>query len=269
MTGVLAGIKVIDMGHVVAAPVAGATLADWGAEVVKVEPLAGEISRNVRANVASDQSEFNWNFQYLNRNKKSLALDLKTEPGREILYRLIKESDIFISNYESSALAKLQVNYEVLRQFNPRLIYGLLTGYGTEGPDKNERAFDFSAGWARSGAMYMIGEPGSTPAPQRGAMMDMVTAAHIVGGITAALFHRERTGEGQKLELSLYHSSVWTMAHDIHSALVGKTNPRHDRSKPPNPLSNSYRTKDGRWFWLVMLRSDLSWPDFCRAVSKS
>jgi crotonobetainyl-CoA:carnitine CoA-transferase CaiB-like acyl-CoA transferase len=178
MAGVLEGIKAIDMGHVVAVPAAGATLADWGAEVIKIEPLDGELARGIGTRyrmvdekvVPVDDSEVNWVFQYLNRNKRGLALNLRTDPGREVLARLIKKTDIFMTNYEANTLKTLKADYETLSRFNPGLIYALLTGYGTEGPDRDERGFDYSAGWARSGAMHMVGEPGSVPPPQRGGM---------------------------------------------------------------------------------------------------
>ena len=276
MAGVLEGIRVIDMGHVVAVPAACATLADWGAEVIKIEPLTGELARGLGPSyrmvdgkvVPMDESEVHWVFQYLNRNKKGLALNLITDAGRDVLYKLIEKTDIFLTNYEANTLTKLKADYETLIRFNPSLIYGILTGYGTVGPDKDERGFDYSAGWARSGAMHMIGEPGSIPPPQRGGMMDMVTGGHMVGGVMASLLHRHKTGNGQKLEFSLYHASVWTMAHDIQSALAGEPNPKHDRTKPRNPLFNSYRTKDDKWFWLAMLQPDPSWPDFCQAIER-
>lgn len=269
MTGILEGIRVVDMGHVVAVPAAGATLADWGAEVIKVEPLSGEMARGLVGRlIKMGGGEFNWYVQLLNRNKKGLAVDLKTESGRDILYRLVERSDVFISNYELSTLKKFKLAYTNLSQLNPKLVYGVLTGYGTVGPDKDERGFDYAAAWARSGMQYLIGEPGSAPPPQRGGMMDRVVGAHIVAGILAALLHREKTGRGQKLEFSLYHTGVWTLAEDIQAALAGMPLPKHDRTQASNPLWNQYRTKDDRWFWLAMLQSDLSWPDFCRAIER-
>ena len=276
MAGVLEGIRVLDMGHVVAVPAAGATLADWGADVLKIEPLTGEMARGVRRRRRVDKEpgdeedipQINSYVQLLNRNKRGLAVNLKTEPGRDILYKLVREYDVFMSNYEASALKNLKVDYESLSKINPRLVYGILTGYGTVGPDRNERGFDYAAAWARSGAMYMMGEPGCIPPPQRGGMMDRVVGAHIVGGIAAALLHRERTGEGQKLEFSLYHAGVWTLAEDIQPALMGTPLPKHERAKSPNPLWNSYRTKDDKWFWLAMLQPDLSWHDFCQAIER-
>jgi crotonobetainyl-CoA:carnitine CoA-transferase CaiB-like acyl-CoA transferase len=273
MAGTLEGVKIVEMGHVVAVPAAAATLADWGADVLKVEPLTGEMARGIRRPVAEDAPSAglpsrNWYFQVLNRNKKGMAVDLKTEAGRDIVHKIVQGADVFMSNYELATVAKLGMDYETLCRLNPKLIYAILTGYGTAGPDKDERGFDFAAAWARSGAMYMMGQPGSIPPPQRGGMMDRVTGAHIVGGVCAALLHREKTGEGQKLEFSLYHTGVWTLAEDIQPALLGRRLPKHDRASARNPLFNSYRTKDDKWFWLAMLQPDLSWHDFCQAIDR-
>lgn len=270
----LEGIRIIELGHVVAVPAAGAMLADWGAEVVKIEPLWGEMIRGIKKSLSVDTAikfdggAVHWVFEYLNRNKKSLAVDLKQESGRETLYKLLQKADVFISNYEFGSLEKLKLDYASLSHLNPKLVYGVLTGYGTAGPDKDERGFDYAAAWARSGGQYLMGEPGSPPPPQRPGMMDRVVGSHIVGGILAALLYREKTGRGQELRFSLYHSGVWTLAEDAQSALVGTPLPKHDRTKAPNPLWNTYRTKDNRWFQLVMLQSDLQWPGFCRAMQR-
>jgi crotonobetainyl-CoA:carnitine CoA-transferase CaiB-like acyl-CoA transferase len=273
MAGVLEGLKVLEMGHVVAAPAAGATLADWGAEVIKIEPLTGEMARGFGHPITPEEIAWtespdyvNGYFQFLNRGKKGLALDLRTASGQEVMSKLVAWADIFFSNYEVKTLVKLGMDYETLRRVNPRLVYGVLTGYGTTGPDKDERGFDYSAAWARSGLMYMIGEPGSIPAPQRGGVMDRVTGAHMVGGLLAALYRANITGEAQKVEFSLYHTGVWTMAEDVQVALMGREPQRHDRTAARNPLWNSYQTGDGEWFWAAMLQPDLSWGDFCRAL---
>ncbi len=274
MMGLLEGIKVIDMGHVVAIPAAGATLADWGAEVIKVEPLSGEMARGIGIGPGGGRvveyagGEVNWVVQMLNRNKRGLALDLKKPSGKEVLGQLVAVSDVFMSNYESSALRRLGLDYTSLSKINPRLVYAVLSGYGTVGPDKDQRGFDFSAAWAHSGIQYLIGEPGSPPPPQRAGMMDRVVGAHAVGGILAALIGRQRSGRGQELELSLYHTGVWTLASDIQSALIGQPMPKHDRTQARNPIWNTYRTADDRWLWLSMLQSDNQWPDFCRAIGR-
>jgi crotonobetainyl-CoA:carnitine CoA-transferase CaiB-like acyl-CoA transferase len=243
------------MGHFVAVPSGAAVLADWGAEVLKIEPLTGEPQRGI---MALSPSPVNWRFEVHNRNKKSLALDLKTEKGRDILYTLVKASDVFMSNYELAALSGT----------NPRLVYALLTGYGTEGPDKDRRGFDMAAAWANTGMQYLLSESGSIPPTQRGGVMDRTVGFHMVAGILAALLHRERTGQRQLLELSLYHSGVWMLAADLQVALGGLPVAPYDRDKALNPLVGKYRTGDDRWIQLVMLQSDLSWHDFCQALER-
>ncbi len=274
MAGLLEGIKVIDMGHFVAIPAAGATLADWGAEVIKVEPLTGEMLRGAVRVSGADRvieypgGEVNWIVQMLNRNKRGLALDLKKPSGKEVIFKLIAESDVFMSNYESGALRRLGLDYVALSAINPRLVYAVLTGYGAVGPDKDQRGFDFSAAWAHSGMQYLIGEPGSPPPPPRGGMMDRVAGEHAVAGILAALLGRQRTGLGQELEFSLYHAGVWTLAEDIQSVLINRPMTKHDRTEPDSPLWNTYRTSDDRWLWLSMVQSDVSWSDLCRAIDR-
>lgn len=272
--GALGGIKVIEMGHVVAVPSAGALLADWGAEVIKVEPLSGDMLRGLESFMGVsrrkkfDYGEIHWEVEYLNRGKKSLAVDLRHDSGKEIIYKLVKGSDVFISNYEVNVLKKLKMDYPTLSQINPKLIYGVLTGYGPVGPDKDERGFDYSAAWARSGMQYLIGEPGYPPPTQRPGLMDRVTGGYVVAGILASLLYRERTGKGQELDFSLYHSGVWTIATDIQGVLMGLPAPKNDRLKAPNALWNYYRTKDDKWFMLAMLQSDLYWPAFCYAIER-
>ncbi len=273
MAGILESLKVLEMGHVVAAPAASVMLADWGAEVIKLEPLTGDMARGIGTAItpeekarAQEQGNVGYYFQFLNRGKRGVALNLKEEAGKAILSKLVCWADIFMSNYEMNTLYKLGADYDALSEINPRIIYAILTGYGTVGPDKDERGFDYAAAWARSGLMYMIGEPGSIPPPQRGGMMDRVVGSHMVSGVLAALYHRDRTGQGQKIEFSLYHSGVWTDAEDIQPALMGREPVKHNRATARNPLWNNYRTKDDRWFWAAMLQPDLSWGNFCRAL---
>ncbi len=275
MEGLLKGIKIVDMGHMVSVPATGRILADWGADVVKVEPLSGEMYRGNRTSGGVDrvlrfkEGEVIYLFETLNLGKKGIALDLRQEPGRDILYKLVQKSDVFISNYELGALNKLKADYQTLSQVNPKLIYAVLSGYGSVGPDKDERGHDFTAGWARCGAQYQSAlEPGGIPPPQRPGLGDMTASMHMVAGILAALLHRGKTGRGQEMKLSLYHSAVWAFIVDIQSALMGRPFPRWDRTKQINPLANNYRTRDNKWFQFTMLQSDLLWPGFCRAIER-
>ena len=269
MTGILEGLRVVDMGHFVAVPSAGAVLAEWGADVLKIEPLTGEPQRGVKTVLLKlTGSEVNWRFEVHNRNKRSLAVDLTKEPGRDIVYKLVERADVFMSNYELSALKKLKMDYATLSQLNPKLIYGVLTGFGTVGPDKEQRGFDFVAAWARTGMQYLLGESGGPPPQQRGGVMDRTVGVHMVAGLLAALLHREKTGEGQELQFSLFHSGVWTLAADLQVALAGLPLTIHDRTQSPNPMVNTYIDKDGQWFQLANLQADLQWPGFCQAIER-
>lgn len=262
MKNILEGLKVISMEHMEAAPAASVWLADWGAEVIKVEPLHGERWRG-GSRVAD-----NWAFQLLNRNKKSLSLNLATDQGKGIFDNLIKESDVFISNYQLDTLKKLQADYDSLNKINPGIIYAFLNGYGTKGPDKDEKAYDFTAAWARAGFQYIMGEPGNAPVRQRGGMMDRTAASHIVAGICAALLHKYKTGKGQLVEVSLYHSAVWTLALDIELCLMGRPAVKRSRTNPVTPMINSYQTKDGRWFQLSMPSNNVTWSDVFKIIEK-
>ncbi|MFC1952535.1 CaiB/BaiF CoA transferase family protein [Chloroflexota bacterium] len=272
MAGVLDGLKVISMELMEATPAATCWMGDWGAEVIKVEPLTGDQYRGTRriqgasAYLNINGAEVNPRFQMLNRNKRSLAVDLKQDAGREILYKLVKEADVFTTNNEEKALNNLKADYDTLKQVNPKIIYAFLNAYGTKGPDKDGPGYDRVSAWARAGFQYLIGEQGDTPPTQRAGMMDRTVAPHVVAGVLAALYHREKTGEGQKLEVSLFHSAIWTLAGDIQVALVAQQLPKDDRTRVANPLWSSYRTKDDRWICVGMLRPDPYWGSFCKAM---
>lgn len=274
MTGILEGVKVLEMGHAIAMPAASAMLADWGADVIKIEPLTGDMIRGTQKTLGTrgifdfNLGEVNWAVELHNRNKRGLALDLTKELAREALYRLVKKSDVFMSNYEVNAIKKLKVDYATLSQINPRLIYAVITGYGMVGPDKDERGFDFTAAWARTGMQYMTGDPGSPPPMQRPAVMDRTAGAYVTAGILGAIVHRDKTGKGQEVHCSLYHTGTWSMALDIQAALMGTPLSRHDRTKSANPLMNPYQAGDGRWFLLVMPQSNIFWPMVCRVIER-
>jgi crotonobetainyl-CoA:carnitine CoA-transferase CaiB-like acyl-CoA transferase len=180
----------------------------------------------------------------------------------------VRQSDVFLSNNELNALSRLKMDYETLKQINPAIIYAFVNAYGTEGPDRDGPGYDRVSAWARAGFQYSIGEPGSIPPSQRSGMMDRTVAPHLVAGVLAALLHRARTGEGQKLGISLYHSAAWTLAGDIQMALVGQPLPRDDRARASNPLWSHYLTGDGRWLCLGMLRPEAYWGPFCRAIER-
>jgi len=271
LSGVLEGIKVIEMGHLLAIPAAAVIMADWGADVVKIEPPNGEMSRGIK--ILPDQEDpaaqlpsNNWYFQVLNRNKKAMAVNLKTEAGRQIVYQIVRESDVFMTNYELSTITDLGMDYEILKEVNPKLIYASLTAYGTVGPDKDLRGLDWTAGWTRSGIMHVNSQPGSVPTPPVPGMVDRVAGSNIVGGVCAALLHKEKTGQGQQIEFSLYHTGVWSILDDIQPELVGQRGDRHHHATPPSPTMNSYRTRDKKWLWISGLGS--TWETFCEAIER-
>ena len=271
MAGVLEGVKIVEMGHIVAIPTASAMMGDCGAEVIKIEPLTGDQSRQFRG------KEMNPGFYLHNRSKKDIAIDLKQEAGRDIVHKLVKESDIFLTNYRMGSLGRLKMDYESLSQINPELIYGIVTAYGAEGPDKDMPGYDFAAGWARSGIQYMLSTPGVPPPTSRPGIIDRVSSMQIFGGITAALFHREKTGKGQNVEFNLYHAGVWMVGADIMDAIVGVPLRINDPSKSANPFYDTYKTQDDRWLQLTAAdryaaASDPEgrtfWSAFCKAIDR-
>jgi len=259
---------------VIAMPATTATLADWGADVIKVEPIWGDWQRSLvsfnhtQLALNFDKGEIETHFELVNRNKRSVALNLRTEPGREIMHQLLKDADVFVANYSLEVLQRFGLDYPSLKDRYPGLIHCLLTGYGSKGPKAKDRGYDFVAAWTYGGLMSLVtADPNSPPAIQRPGMMDMVAAAHMTSGICAALYHKMKTGKGQSLELSLYHAAVWTLGTDIQTALYGQLPRLWDRVRMPNPMFNSYRSKDGRWFMLDDPNQDF-WAPFCRAIGK-
>jgi crotonobetainyl-CoA:carnitine CoA-transferase CaiB-like acyl-CoA transferase len=273
MSGLLEGVKVIAFDQVVAAPAATAVLADWGAEVIKVEPLWGDWQRSlVSFNrtpliIRNDRGEIELHFELLNRNKKSIALNLRTEKGREVMYRLLQDADVFVTNYSVDVLEKFKLTYADLKDEFPALIHCLLTGYGAKGPKAQDRGYDYVAAWSYGGLMGLVtADPDIPPAIQRPGMMDMVASAHMTGGICAALYYRQKTGKGQALELSLYHTAVWTIGLDTQINLYGYPPKVWDRTHNPNPMYNSYKAKD-RWMMMVHPNQEY-WAPFCKAIGK-
>lgn len=265
MAGPLSGIKVVELGVWVAGPSCAAILADWGADVIKIEPPEGDPFRGLGAAFGA---AMNPPFELDNRGKRSIALNLEVEDGRHIAGALIDSADVFVTNMRPRALEKYGLTYEQLKDTNPRLIYCQVTGYGPESPEANRAAYDVGAFWARAGVVAGLTPEGAEPPLQRGGMGDHMTGANAAGAIAAALFHRERTGEGQRVAVSLTRIGVYMMGWDTNTQL--RTNlpsmPPFDRRHAPNPLINPYRDSEGRWFWLLMLQGDRHWPDFLRAL---
>ena len=270
MTGPLEGIRVVECGGYLSAPSAGYILGDLGAEVIKIEdrvkgdPVRGMSSTFGRGMIMPDGT--NILFETANRNKKSVTLDLRKEKGKDLLYHLVAASDVFNTNYSLSAINELAIDYQTLKKYNPKLIYGLATGYGTQGPGTEKRAFDTIA-QARSGIMYTVGDPDGPPLQIAGAVFDQVTGTLLVNGILAALIARDRQGIGQQVDVSLLGSGIHLQAYNINVALLrGRPMPRPSRKTLKNPLANHYQCADSKWLLLSEAQSDRFWHSFCLAL---
>lgn len=272
MAGALEGIKVIELGHWGVIPMGTAIMADCGAEVIKLEnPDGGDWIRGFASieGISLERKGIHVTFELMNRGKRGMVVNLREEEGRQIVYDLVKGADVFATNYQQPVLEKLQMTYEVLSKLNRGLVYAHLTAFGKKGPDGNKPGFDYSAYWARSGVMAKLANVGAPPSTQRPAYGDSTTAMMIAAGVSMALLHRNRTGEGQLVDFSLYGTGCWTGNFDLQIYLMsGEEFPNTDRKKARNPLWNTYQTKDGRWMQFVMVISDLYWGEMCKSLGK-
>jgi len=267
MAGPLDGVKVVELGVWVAGPAAGCILADWGAEVLKIEPPGiGDPGRTFSRMLGGDLP-FNPPFEMDNRGKRSIVIDLAKPAGRNLALELIDGADVFLSNVRRSALVRIGLDPTRLLERNPRLVYGAISGYGFEGPDADRAAYDIAAYWARSGVAGMLTQPDQTPPFQRGGMGDHQAGLSLAAGISAALFARERSGRGQLVSTSLLRQGVYTLSFDFSIALrYGVNVGVADRTKMGNPCVNSYCDAEGRWFWIVGLEGERHWPPLARAA---
>jgi crotonobetainyl-CoA:carnitine CoA-transferase CaiB-like acyl-CoA transferase len=267
-SGLLAGIKVIDCGTYVAGPAAATVMSDFGAEVIKIErPGGGDLWRLFSSLPGTAKSDLDWCWTLTGRNKKSVALDLLRPDGREVLMRMVKTADVFVTNYQRTLLEKFRLTWEDLRAVNDRLIYAHLTGYGDAGDDADEPAFDALAYWARSGLMMSVtGVDGSPGAPRPG-MGDHPTSMSLFSAIMLGMYNRERTGRGSKVGTSLMASGAWANACDIQAKFCGGVFPERGTGKhPPNTLTSAYLTRDGKPFLLVAIDPDNEFPRLCTAL---
>jgi crotonobetainyl-CoA:carnitine CoA-transferase CaiB-like acyl-CoA transferase len=268
MTGPMEGIRVVELGVWVAGPAAGGILADWGADVVKIEPPSGDPARTFASMLGADLP-FNPPFELDNRGKRSIVVDLSREDGRAIAEQLLARADVFITNVRLGALEKLGLEPDNVTTRHPSLVYAAITGYGMEGADRDRAAYDISAFWARSGLAHLLTSPGGEPPFQRGGMGDHGVGMAAAAGVAAALLARERTGTGQVVSASLFRHGAYTISFDLNTALrLGLSIGVGSRQAIGNPVINSYRDAEGAWFWLVGLEGDRHWPDVARAVGR-
>jgi len=251
---IFSGLKVVDLSSFVAGPGAAVILSDFGADVIKVEPPNGELWRmvnKVQGYVPMAKEAYPWHLN--NRNKRGLALDLKSPDAEKILEHLVKWADVLIVNTPHQARKKLKLEYEDIAQWNSRLIYADLTGYGEKGPDADLPGFDVTAYWSRSGLLSLIRDAGSPPTLPFGGTGDSPTAVGLFAAIVTGLYRRERTGKGSYVTTSLLAQGVWSASVAIQAALCEATfSPQHDRKNPANAGMNIYKSSDDIWFLLVV-----------------
>jgi crotonobetainyl-CoA:carnitine CoA-transferase CaiB-like acyl-CoA transferase len=264
---IFSGLKVVDFASFIAGPSAAVILSDFGADVIKVEPPNGEPWRNGQKLPPQPHSEEPYPFQLANRNKRGVALDLKAASAQQVLQRLAKWADVFIINTPHQARKKLKLEYDDVAQWNPRLIYADLTGFGEKGPDAALPGFDLTAYWARSGLLSMTRDAGSPPTWPVAGSGDNATAVGIYGAIVTALYRRERTGKGSYVTTSLLAAGVWSAGVFIQAALCGANfYGLHDRAHPANAALNIYRSSDGTWFVLIVTPDKI--PTVLKAIGR-
>ena len=271
MLKVLDGVRLIEAAEWFFVPGAGTVIADWGADVIKIEhPTRGDPLRGlISSGIIPGATGLNFFIENGSRNKRSLGLDLGTDRGREILYRLVEKADIFLTSFTPQARRKLKIDVDDIRAVNPQIIYAKGSGQGPRGPEAERGGFDAGSFWSRGGVAHMLSEPGKPPIMQRAAFGDTIGATFIAGGIAAALYHREKTGHGSVIDVSLLGTAVWLMAPDILAALLlGHDLPHNDRTRAPNPLMNTYLCQDNTWLMLMMLTPMRHWDEFCKAIER-
>jgi crotonobetainyl-CoA:carnitine CoA-transferase CaiB-like acyl-CoA transferase len=265
------GLRVIDAASFIAGPVATTILADFGAEVVKIEPPDGDIYRHRTGGPGVPESPYNYRWIVDNRTKRGLALDLRQPEGREVLYRLVQRADVFVTNTPLDSRARLRTRWEDLQPLNARLIYASVTAYGEHGAEAARGGFDATALWARTGLMDLVRpSPDAPPARSLPGMGDHPTGVTLFAAIMAALYQRERTGQGTMVSTSLMANGLWWNAIQVQAALSGaRVEPRPPREAAASAVANLYRCADGRWFLLNLVAEDRDWPRLVAAIDRA
>jgi formyl-CoA transferase len=262
---IFADLKVLDAASFIAGPAAATALADFGADVIKVEPPAGDLQRMLSSVPPSPRAHANYSWHLANHNKRGMCIDLKSGGGTTILRRLVEWADVVITNAPHGAREQLHLGYDEVSAWNPHVIYADVTGFGDTGPDAKLPGFDLTAYWARSGLLSSTRDAGAAPTVPIPGSGDYATAVGLYAAIVTALYHRERTGKGTSVGTSLLAGGVWAAGTFVAGALAGgRSYGLHNPNAPTNPLINPYRSSDGRWFMLVA--SPPHWPGLAQAV---
>jgi crotonobetainyl-CoA:carnitine CoA-transferase CaiB-like acyl-CoA transferase len=269
MSGPLQGVKVIEMGVWVAGPAATGLMADWGADVIKVEPPTGDPQRFVFGALGVADQKGVPPFEIDNRGKRSVVLDLRNEEDLQKMFALLEDADVFVSNVRPAGLARMGLDPDSLTKRFPRLIYGQLTGYGATGPDVDKAGYDIGAFWSRSGLAHTTVAPDELPPAIRSGQGDHTTGLSMAAGVLAALFDRERTGKGRVVSTSLLRTGIYTLGWDVGVYLrFGKRQSTKSSRKNPAPQMNCYRCADGRAFWLLGMEADRHFPGLLKAIGR-
>jgi crotonobetainyl-CoA:carnitine CoA-transferase CaiB-like acyl-CoA transferase len=270
----LEGVKIVEVAMWAFVPAAGGVLSDMGAQVLKIEPPDGDPLRGLvtgGSEPGRDQG-FTLSWENYNRGKRSITLDLRQAAGAEVLYRLVKDADVFLTNLLPRARQRMKIDIDDLRAVNPNLIYAVGSGSGRRGPHADKGGFDAITFWARGGVAssvtpeeldYPVGMPGA-------AFGDCTSAAILAGGVAAAIAQRAMTGHAAIVDASLLNSAMWVMQRGITQTTLEGTErlPPQSRKKVYNPLNHSYRTSDGRFLTLNMLKSQRYWPGLCEVIGR-
>ena len=262
MTAILEDLRVIDAASFLAGPCAATILSDYGADVIKIEPLGGDGHRRLSG---SHPIDYTW--QLTGRNKRSLALDFTKGPGRDVLLKLVARADVLLVNLRADQLERFGLTWDELKAINPRLIYAQISGYGLEGPESKRRAFDVTGWFARTGILDVMHHKDQPPAPPAGGVGDHATAMTLFGAIMLALYRREKTGVGEMVSTSLAATGAWANGLQLAGVLAGHdVTARRDREGWSNPFSNVYTTGDGRHVMIALAVPKQEWPRLVRAL---
>ena len=269
MYDLLDGVRVIDFSSWLFLPSAGAVLADWGADVVKVEDAATpDASRGLAVGGVSTTGIAPM-VEFANRGKRGVALDIRRERGRDLLYRLVASADVFMTNVRTRSTERLGIDVASLRKVNPDLICVRATGYGQRGPHADRPAFDLAAAWAAGGAAHQATRPDrDEPAFQPGSFGDATGGLTAAGAVAAALVKRDRTGRPSVIDVALQSVGMWMMGPQVTLGAMGMLTAPFRHEEPPNPLVNAFRTADDRWIYFTLMQSDRFWGRFCRHLGR-
>jgi len=265
----LKGLKVVEMATYIAAPAAGAILADWGATVIKIEPKGGDPIRQFYGVTAGATVDGHPMFDMDNRGKRSMMIDTGTPEGADLVRRLVADADVFLTNVRPQSLEKTKLDYASLKAAFPRLVYATVTGYGLEGADRDKSGLDLAAFWSRSGLASLTTPKGEDIVPMRVAVGDHTTAMATVSAILAAVIAQRETGKGRLVETSLLRTGIYCLGSDLANQLrFGRVASTKSRQESTNPLNSFYKTADGRWICLLARQTEKEWQRICAVLDR-